>query len=185
MMAWYLPRETTLRRSGEQKSGAHGLYRQEGDGAKPSQERLKTTMKRTAKYTTLGLLAAFGTTALAPAAVLADNDSARQSNKNLMRNLAIGGAAIAGLGLLNHNNGLALLGAAGAALAGSQYEKARHNQSVDQSRDEYYHRRNDGDYQYDGGNGRYGDNNGYRYNGNGYQPYGNAYGWRQHRDGDR
>ena len=138
-------------------------------------------MTRTAKYTTLALLAAVGTTALAPAAVLADNDAARQSNKNLMRNLALGGAAIAGLGLLQHNNTLALLGAAGAGLAGNQYEKARHNQSVDQSRDDYYHRRNNGDYQYYGGNGRYGDNNGYRYNSGDSQYDGSTRGWNRDR----
>ena len=144
-------------------------------------------MKRTAKLTTLGLLAAFGTTALAPAAVLADNNSARQQNKNLMRNLALGGAAIAGLGLLNHNNGLALLGAAGAALAGSQYEKARHNQSADQSRDDaryYRHRGDGGDYENYGGNGGQSYDNGYRYNnGSDYRTYGNAYGWQHQRDG--
>lgn len=105
-------------------------------------------MKRTTRYTTLGLLATFGTTALVPMAAMAGNDAARQSNKNLMRNLAIGGAAVAGLGLLKHNNNLALLGAAGAALAGSQYEKARHNQSVDQSRDNRsYYRNSGGDYE--------------------------------------
>ena len=133
-------------------------------------------MKRTATYTTLGLLAAFGTTALAPAAVLADNDAGRQQNKNLMRNLAIGGAAIAGLGLLDHNNNLALLGAAGAALAGSQYEKTRHNQSVDQSRDDRYYHRDGGDYQYHNGN-RYQSYDSYNSNDSG-----NASGWQHRQD---
>ncbi|MBV9848514.1 MAG: hypothetical protein JO250_02385 [Armatimonadetes bacterium] len=134
-------------------------------------------MKRCAKLTTLGLVAAFGTTALAPTAVFAGKDADRQANKNLMRNLAIGGAAIAGLGLLNHNNGLALLGAAGAAVAGSQYEKARQNQSQDQSRDEYYHRYHDGgDYENYNRSGY----NSYRSSG---APYGNAYGWQyRHHD---
>ena len=139
-------------------------------------------MQRTATLTTLGLLAAFGTTAMAPAAVLADNDSARQQNKNLMRNLAIGGAAIAGYGLLSHNNTLALLGAAGGALAGSQYEKARHNQSVDQSRDDSrYYRHNGGDYENYGGrdNNRDGGYRSYRANSG---SYGSASGWRHHDD---
>ena len=136
-------------------------------------------MKRTAKYTALGLLAAFGTTAIAPAAVLADNDASRQQNKNLMRDLAIGGAVLGGYGLLNHNNGLALLGVAGAAVAGSQYEKDRHNQSVDQSRDDYrdYHR-NGGDYEYHNGN-RYRSYDSYTGNSD------NASGWQHRQDSGR
>lgn len=62
-----------------------------------------------------------------------------QNNKNNMRNLAIGGAAIAGYGLLTHNSTATLLGAGGAALAGNSYENARHEQSRNSSR--RYHRR--------------------------------------------
>ncbi len=138
-------------------------------------------MKRTATYTALGLLAAFGTTALAPAAVLADNDSSRQQNKNLMRDLTIGGAVLGGYGLLNHNNGLAILGAAGAALAGSQYEKARHNQSMDQSHDNYYHRGNGDGYQYHNGNRYQSYDKSYNYNGSDRQYNGSAYGWSRNR----
>ena len=143
-------------------------------------------MKRTTQYTTLGLLAAFGTTAIVPMAAMAGNDSARQSNKNLMRNLAIGGAAIAGYGLLNHNNNLTLLGAAGAALAGSQYEKARHNQSVDQSRDDArYYRSDGGDYESYAGRDNRDNNDGYRFSS---PSRGQSYGSWQHRhysDGGR
>ena len=141
-------------------------------------------MKRTTRYTTLGLLAAFGTTAVVPMAAMAGNDSARQSNKNLMRDLAIGGAAIAGYGLLNHNNNLTLLGAAGAALAGSQYEKARHNQSVDQSRDDSHYYRNDGgDYEsYSGRDNGY-NSDSYRFSS---PSRGNAYhSWQHRRDDNR
>ena len=102
-------------------------------------------MKLTTKMTTLGLIAALAGASLAPAMA---ND---QSDKNNARNLALGGAAVALYGILNHNSTATLLGAAGAAVAGSQYEQDRHNQSVDNSR--YYH-------YYRGG-----DNNGYDNNG--------------------
>ena len=72
------------------------------------------------------------------------HNAAVQSNKNNMRNLAIGGAAVAGYGLLSHNSTATVLGAAGAALAGQSYENARHEQSRNTaSRDaRRYHRRN-------------------------------------------
>ena len=77
---------------------------------------------------------------LAPVVAHADRASRRahasavQSNKNTMRDLAIGGVAVAGYGLLNHNTTATVLGAAGAALAGSQYENARKEQSRQSSR---------------------------------------------------
>ena len=140
-------------------------------------------MKRTTHYTALALLAAVGTTALAPAAVLADNDSARQSNKNLMRNLAIGGAAIAGLGLLQHNNG------AGPAWA----RRARPWPGASTSRPATTNRWTRAATTLDittgtgtaattsttVASGRYGDSNGYQGNSRHYQSYGNAYGWGQ------
>ncbi len=92
-------------------------------------------MTRTSKLTTLGLLATLAASAITPA--LADRAS-DQKNKNNMRNLAIAGAAVAGYGLFSHNNTIALLGAAGAGLAGSQYEKDRKNESQDNHR--YYYR---------------------------------------------
>ncbi len=52
-----------------------------------------------------------------------------QDNKNNMRNLGIAGLAVAGYGLINHDNLATALGVAGAALAGSQYENARQEQS--------------------------------------------------------
>lgn len=109
------------------------------------------------KLTTFGLLAALAGASVAP--VLAD----QQSDKNNMRNLALGGAAVALYGVLNHNNAATIIGAAGAGLAGSQYEKDRKNQSQNNSR--YYHYNNNGD-------NRYNDyNNGYNrdgYNRDGY-----------------
>ena len=72
-------------------------------------------------------------------------DDSRQNDKNNMRNLAIGAGAIAAYGLLNHNNLATILGAAGAAVAGSQYEKDRKAQSQDNNDwrnrdDRRYHR---------------------------------------------
>ncbi len=113
-------------------------------------------MTLTTKMTTLGLIAALAGASLAPAMA---ND---QSDKNNARNLAIGGGAVALYGLLNHNNVATLLGAAGAALAGSQYEKDRKDQSQDNSR--YYYR---GGYNgYNNGFDRNGyDNSGYNRDG--------------------
>lgn len=115
-------------------------------------------MTRTSKFTAFGLLATLAATVATP--VLAD----QQSEKNNMRNLAIAGVAIAGYGLLNHNNAATLLGAAGAALAGSQYEKDRQQQSQDNYGyyDRRYHRTDTYSYGYRN------DNNGGRYNTNGY-----------------
>ena len=112
-------------------------------------------MKLTSKMTTLGLIAALAGASLAPAMA---ND---QGDKNNARNLALGGAAVALYGILNHNSTATLLGAAGAAIAGSQYEQDRHDQSVDNSR--YYHYNRGG---YNNGYDRNGyDNNGYNHDG--------------------
>lgn len=86
---------------------------------------------------------------LAPAIVHAESRQSRrdhaaavQKNKNNMRNLAIGGAAVAGYGLLNHNSTATVLGAGAAALAGNSYENARKEQSKNTSaRNRRYHRR--------------------------------------------
>ena len=83
---------------------------------------------------------------LAPVAAHADyhhhygrrHAAAVQNNKNNMRNLAIGGAAVAGYGLATHNSTATVLGVAGAALAGNAYENARKEQS--QSNHHYYYR---------------------------------------------
>ncbi len=113
-------------------------------------------MTRTTHYTAWGLLATLAAAAAGP--VLADG----QSDKNNMRNLAIAGAAVAGYGLLNHNNTATLLGAAGAAIAGSQYEKDRKQQSQDSNwrYDRRYHRTDTNGYRSNGGNS-------YRNNGGG------------------
>lgn len=104
-------------------------------------------MTRNTTLTTFGLLAAFAAASIAPAMA---ND---QGDKNNARNLALGGVAVAAYGLFTHNNTATLLGAAGAALAGSQYEKDRQDQSQDSGR--YYHYNNYGGY----------DRNGYDHNG--------------------
>ncbi len=88
--------------------------------------------------TILGLAATVAVSALAPMAAMAD-----QNSKNQWRNLGIGGAAVAGYGLLKHNNTATLLGAAGAAYSANRYEQDRHHQSQQQSaRDKraYYYR---------------------------------------------
>jgi len=92
-------------------------------------------MRTTSKLTTWGLLATLAATAVTPALADAASD---QKAKNTMRNLTIAGAAVAAYGLLNHNTTLGLLGAGGAALAGSQYEKDRKQQSQNSHR--YYYR---------------------------------------------
>jgi hypothetical protein len=65
----------------------------------------------------------------------------KQSNKNTMRNLAIGAGALGVYGLAKHNTTLGVLGLAGGAYAASRYEKDRHQQSVNNhKRSKYYHR---------------------------------------------
>ena len=94
-------------------------------------------------------VAALAALMLAPIIAHADSHNSRrahaaavQKNKNNMRNLAIGGAAVAGYGLLNHNSTATVLGAAGAALAGNSYENARKEQSKNTAaRNRRYHYR--------------------------------------------
>ncbi len=83
---------------------------------------------------------------LAPVAAHADyhhhyrrhHAAAVQNNKNNMRNLAIGGVAVAGYGLATHNSTATVLGAACAALAGNSYENARKEQSQNSNQHHYY-----------------------------------------------
>ena len=94
-------------------------------------------MKTANVMTMLGLAATVAVSALAPMAALAD-----QNSKNQWRNLGIGGAAVAGYGLLHHNSTATLLGVAGAAYSANRYEQDRHHQSQAQAardrRAEYY-----------------------------------------------
>ncbi len=126
------------------------------------QER-RLTMTRNTTLTTFGLLAALAGASIAPAM------ANEQSDKNNARNLALGGVAVAAYGLFTHNNAATLLGAAGAALAGSQYEHDRQQQSQDSGR--FYHYNNYGNGGYNNyNNGGY-DHNGYNrdgYNRDGY-----------------
>ncbi len=84
---------------------------------------------KTANLTTvLGLTVTVAVSALAPLAAFAD-----QNSKNQWRNLGIGGAAVAGYGLLHHNSTATLLGVAGAAYSANRYEQDRHHQSQRQA----------------------------------------------------
>lgn len=99
-------------------------------------------MKQVNAWTLVGLAATLAASAFAPLAAHADQAS-RQNNKNQWRNLGIAGAAVAGYGLVKHNNTATLLGAAGAAYSANRYEKDRHSQSQSQAaRDQRarYHR---------------------------------------------
>jgi len=86
--------------------------------------------------------------ALLTLAPIAANADSLQNQKNTMRNITIGAGAVGLYGLLNHNSTLGLVGLAGAALAGSQYEKDRHQQSVQNNdwRRDYYRRGYDSRY---------------------------------------
>ena len=88
-------------------------------------------MMQAKAWTIFGLVATVATAALSPMAASADS---RQSNKNQWRNLGLGSAAVAGYGLLKHNNTATLLGAAGAAYSAKRYEDDRHSQSQNQAR---------------------------------------------------
>ena len=90
-------------------------------------------MKKINAWTILGMVASVAAMALAPLAAHADQSS-RQSNKNQWRNLGVAGAAVAGYGLLKHNNTATILGAAGAAYSAKRYEDDRHSQSQSQAR---------------------------------------------------
>jgi hypothetical protein len=105
-------------------------------------------MKTGAKFgTVIALATMLGTTMVAPMAASADNYYQQQNHvqnqKNTDRNIAIGGAALGLLGFLSHNNALGIVGTAGAVIAGSQYEQTRHDQSVQQNRDQRDWRGND------------------------------------------
>ncbi len=95
-------------------------------------------MKTASTLTYLGLAATIAAGLFAPMAAQAD-----QNSKNQWRNLGIGGAAVAGYGLLHHNSTATVLGAAGAAYSAHRYEQDRHHQSQQQARRDrraYYHR---------------------------------------------
>jgi hypothetical protein len=95
-------------------------------------------MKTANTMTIFGLAAAVAIAALAPMSAMAD-----QNSKNQWRNLGIGGAAVAGYGLLHHNSTATLLGVAGAAYSANRYEQDRHHQSQAQAarnKRAYYYR---------------------------------------------
>ena len=96
-------------------------------------------MRLGTKLTALALAGSFAAAAMAPLSASADGAS-RQKNKNTWRNLAIGGAAVAGYGLLKHNTTATVLGAAGAAYSANRYEQDRKSQSAHQRARQRYHR---------------------------------------------
>ncbi len=93
-------------------------------------------MNMTTKFTSLALLATMAAAALTPAA-MADP----QSDKNNMRNLGIGGAAVLGYGLLKHNTTATVLGAAAGGYGAYKYEKDRHQQDEGKRARARYHAR--------------------------------------------
>jgi len=99
-------------------------------------------MKQANIWTMVGLAATVAAAAFAPLSAQADQAS-RQKNKNQWRNLGAAGAAVAGYGLLKHNNTATILGAAGAAYSAKRYEDDRHSQSqakANRDRRARYHR---------------------------------------------
>lgn len=96
------------------------------------------------KLTAIGLTMTVAAGLFVPLSALADS---RQSNKNNWRNLGIGGAAVAGYGLLHHNTTATVLGAAGAAYSANRYEQDRRSQDHNQrARSRAYYRRHHSHY---------------------------------------
>ncbi len=93
-------------------------------------------MKRLTFATSIGLLTTVGVTALMPIAAFAGH----QGNKNMGRNIGIGGAAVGLYGLLHHNTAATILGIGGAAAGAKMYEDNRKAQSRDRARRHYYYR---------------------------------------------
>ncbi len=124
---------------------------------------MKFNTKSTAAF---GLLATFALTSIAPAFAGPDN---RQNTKNQWRNLAAVGAAVAGYGLLKHNQTATILGAAGAAYSANRYEKDRRSQSQNSDNRGRYHRTygwNNNNYNNNNNGYDYNNNSGYGYNNN-------------------
>ena len=98
------------------------------------------------KIAVIGLAVTMAMSVIAP---MANADT--QGNKNLWRNLAIGGAVVAGHGLITHNGTETLVGAAGAAYSANRYEEERHSQSLHRQHErEAYYRHHDHYYIHDG-----------------------------------
>ncbi len=69
------------------------------------------------------------TAMMAVMSVSASAADSRQKNKNLWRNGAIAGGAVALYGLHNHDTATTIAGVAGAAYSANRYEKDRRSQS--------------------------------------------------------
>lgn len=106
------------------------------------------TMKLSQRAAFGAALAAITLTTLSPIAAKADGfdwghhqswnqAQNQQDNKNTWRNLTLGAGALAVAGLLNHNKTMTVVGALGAAYSAERYEQDRHNQSVDNSWNDY------------------------------------------------
>jgi len=87
------------------------------------------------KSVALATLAAVVTTSCASVFV-----QPAEANSNSWKNWAIGGAAITGYGLVQHNRGLALAGAVGTIYAYSRYRHARKREKQAEWRREHWHR---------------------------------------------
>jgi hypothetical protein len=87
-------------------------------------------MKNASRMTVLGLILTTGATLSMPMMASADGI---QNTKNMWRNIATGAAVLAGVGVASHNSTDTTIGAIGAAIGLSQYEQARHEQSVQQN----------------------------------------------------
>jgi len=107
-------------------------------------------MKNASKLTVLGLIVTTGMTLCTPSFAMADG---LQQTKNLWRNIATGAAVLAGVGIATHNNTETAIGAIGTVVGLTQYESARHEQSVQQNGYGW----NNGGYAYSG-NGQYDQN---------------------------
>ena len=88
---------------------------------------------------TLGI--AVATMAMVAFSPLSAHADSRQNNKNMWRNGAIAGGAVALYGLHNHDTATTLVGVAGAAYSASRYEKDRKSQAAAARARARYHRR--------------------------------------------
>jgi hypothetical protein len=106
-------------------------------------------MTRKPATTIAATLAAVAAMGALPGAAFAQGN--RQKSKNDMRNLAIAGAAVAAYGAVTKNKTATLLGAAGAGIGLSQYERQRKAQSQERGRDwRDFDRSRDGSFRRDG-----------------------------------
>ncbi len=98
----------------------------------------------------LAATAAVGVSLLTPVAA-----QAGQASKNDMRNLSIGSAILAGIGLINHNSTLTTIGIAGTVIGAASYEQQRKNQATSRYDNRGWNRNDNHDRWYDRNDGSY------------------------------